>query len=58
MEFLRNAAFCLVSNCLAVYAEAKNSPFPHTVLPVLSLPYWSFQLYISYESLLQPCYNP
>ena len=23
-----------------------NSPFSHSVLPVLSLPYWSFQLYI------------
>ena len=25
----------------------ENSPFSHSVLPVLSLPYWSFQLYIS-----------
>ena len=24
-----------------------NSPFSDSVLPVLSLPYWSFQLYIS-----------
>ena len=24
-----------------------NSPFSHSVLPVLSLPYWSFQLYFS-----------
>ena len=24
-----------------------NSPFSHSVLPVLSLPYWSFQLYIA-----------
>ena len=24
-----------------------NSPFSHSVLPVLSLPYWSFKLYIS-----------
>ena len=32
-----------------------NSPLPHSVLPVLSVPYWPFQLYISiYESLLQP----
>ena len=35
-----------------------NSPFSHSVLSVLSLPYWSFQtiyIYIShYESLLQP----
>ena len=34
-----------------------NSPFSHSVLPVLFLPYWSFQLYISYETLLQPWYN-
>ena len=25
----------------------ENSPFSNSVLPVLSLPYWSFQLYIS-----------
>ena len=32
-----------------------NSPFCHPVLPVLFLPYWTFQMYISlYESLLQP----
>ena len=32
-----------------------NSPFSHSVLPVLSLSYWSFQLYMSlYESFLQP----
>ena len=32
-----------------------NSPFSHSLLPVLSLPYWSFQLYIYiYESLLHP----
>ena len=24
-----------------------NSQFSHSVLPVLSLPYWSFQLYVS-----------
>ena len=24
-----------------------NSPFSHSVLPVLFLPYWSFQLFIS-----------
>ena len=24
-----------------------NSPFSHSVLPVFSLPYWSFQLYVS-----------
>ena len=31
-----------------------NSPLSDSVLPVLYLPYWSFQLHISYESLLQP----
>ena len=30
------------------------SPLSHSVLLVLFLPYWSFQLYISYESLPQP----
>ena len=34
-----------------------NSPFSDSVLPVLSLPYWSFQLSL-YESLLQPGYKP
>ena len=29
-----------------------NSPFSHSVLPVLSLPYWSFQLYVSLRSAL------
>ena len=31
-----------------------NSPLSRSVLPVLLLPYWSFQLYILYESLPQP----
>ena len=32
-----------------------NSPSSHSVLLVLSLPYWSFQLYVClYGSLLQP----
>ena len=32
-----------------------NSRFSHSVLPVLSLPYWPFQPHISlYESLPQP----
>ena len=31
-----------------------KSPFPHSVLVVLVLPYWSFQLLSLYESLLQP----
>ena len=30
------------------------SPFSHSVLTVLFLAYWPFQLHISYESLLQP----
>ena len=36
----------------------ENSPFSHSVLPVLLLPYWSVQMYISYESLPQPSYKP
>ena len=36
-----------------------NSLFSHSVLLVLSRPYWSFQQYISlYESVLQPWYKP
>ena len=35
-----------------------NSPLSHFVLPVLFLPYWSFQLCICYESLLRPWHNP
>ena len=36
-----------------------NSPLSLSILPVLFLPYCSFQLNISLcESLLQPCYNP
>ena len=35
-----------------------NCPFSHSVLPVLYLPYWSFQLYVSLWSLFQPWYNP
>ena len=31
-----------------------NSSLSCSVLPVLFLPYWSFQLYISYGSLPQP----
>ena len=31
-----------------------NSPFCHSVLPVLSLPYWSFQLYISVKVSFSP----
>ena len=35
-----------------------NSPLSHFVLLVFFRPYWSFQLYISCESLPQPWYNP
>ena len=41
--------------------SSDNSLLSHSDLPVLSLPYWSLQLYVSlvYESLLiQPWYNP
>ena len=34
--------------------SSDNSPLSHSALPVLFLPYWSFQLYVSYESLSQP----
>ena len=31
-----------------------NSPLSHSVLPVLILPYWSFQLYTSFTIYLSP----
>ena len=30
-----------------------NSPFSHSILPVLSLPYWSFNYISLFESLFQ-----
>ena len=34
-------------NCISFDKFPNNSPLSHSVLPVLFLPYWSFQLYIS-----------
>ena len=49
------SVFMALSNVFRSINSPDNSPFLHSVLPVLSLPYWSFQLYISlWESLLQP----
>ena len=43
----------------SIYILPTNFRFLILVLPVLFLPYWSFQLYISpYESLPQLWYNP
>ena len=42
----------------SINSHASNSPLSYSVLPVLFLSYWSFQLHISlYESLLQSGYN-
>ena len=47
--------FMALSTVFHYINSPNNSLFSHSVLPVLSLPYWSFQLYMSlYESLLQP----
>ena len=39
--------FMALSNVLHSINSPDNSPFSHSVLVVLALPYWSFQLYIS-----------
>ena len=41
--------FCHVALSTVFYSinSPDNSPFSHSVLPVSSLPYWSFQLYVS-----------
>ena len=33
---------------ISFHKFSRNSPLSHSVLPVLFLPYWSFQLYISF----------
>ena len=38
--------------------SSDNSPISYSVLPVLFLPFWSFQLCISLWSLPHPWYNP
>ena len=51
--------FMVLSTVFHSINSPDNSPLSHSVLPVLFLPNWSFQLYISlYESLPQPWYNP
>ena len=47
--------FMALSTVLYSINSPDNSPFSHSVLVVLALPYWSFQLNMSlYESFLQP----
>ena len=48
------SAFVALSTVLHSINYFYNSLPSLFVLPVLYLAYWSFQLYISYESLLQP----
>ena len=49
------SVFMALSTVFHSINSPDNSLLSHSVLPVLFLPYWSFQLYISlYESLLQP----
>ena len=53
------SVFVALSTVFHSINSPNNSLLSHSVLPVLFLSYWSFQLHISlYESLLQPCYNP
>ena len=41
------SVFMTLSTVFHSINSPDNSPFSHSVLPVLSLPYWSFQLYLS-----------
>ena len=41
------SVFMALSTVFHSINSPDNSPFFHSVLPVLSLPYWSFQLYVS-----------
>ena len=53
------SVFMALSTVFHSMNSPHNSPLSHSALPVLFLPYWSLQLYISLcESLLQPWYNP
>ena len=47
------SVFVALSTVFHSINSPDNSPFSHSVLPVSSLPYKSFQLSL-YESLLQP----
>ena len=41
------SVFMAVSDVFHSINSPDNSPLSHSVLPVLLLPYWSFQLYVS-----------
>ena len=45
--FVCISVFMALSTVFQSINSPDNSPFSHSVLPVLPLPYWSFQLYIS-----------
>ena len=47
--FCSCVCFCLYGpfNCIHSISSPDNSPLSHSVLPVLFLHYWSFELYIS-----------
>ena len=40
------SVFMALSTVFHSVTSPANSPFSHSVLPVLSLPYWSFQLHV------------
>ena len=48
------SVFMALSTVFYSINSPDNSPLSHSVLPVLFLPYWSFQLYYLYESIPQP----
>ena len=52
------SVFMALSTVFRSINSSDNSPFSHSVLPVLFLPYWSFQLMHLLMSLLQHRYNP
>ena len=53
--FLSVSVFMALSTVFHSINPPDDSPLSRSVLPVLFLPYWSFQLYLSlYESLPQP----
>ena len=58
-KFCSCVYFCPYShfNCISFHNSPDNSPLSLSVLPVLFLPYWSFQLYISLWKS-HPWYNP
>ena len=48
------STFVALSDVFHCINSPDNSPLSHSVLPVLFLPYWSFQLYISISSRNSP----